>query len=253
MTSEDFGVSEAVHDGRLYDAINTDLADLPFYERRCRAAAGPVLELCCGTGRLTLPLLRAGIDITGLDFTESMLERGRSKARAGSLPDPFQFGDIRDFDLSRRFALIFLPFNSLQNTYTVDDVLRVFDRVRKHLEPEGAFIFDVFNPSLEFMVRGDGDPVDRHRGVLDDGREVIIAEQCRYDAAGQVNRVTWHHRVGEERFTSTLDMRCYYPLELEALLRLGGWRILERFGDFTEEPFTSASPKQILVCRPIDR
>jgi len=59
--------------------------------------------------------------------------------------------------------------------------------------------------------------------------------------------------VGEERFTSTLDMRCYYPLELEALLRLGGWRILERFGDFTEEPFTSASPKQILVCRPIDR
>lgn len=251
--TEAYGVSPPVHDGSLYDATNTFLSDLPFYERRCRAAGGPILELCCGTGRLTLPLLRAGLDVTGLDFTESMLERARAKAAEQGLPDRFLHGDIRDFDLARRFALVYLPFNSLQNTYSIDDVLRVFDRVREHLAPGGTFVFDVFNPDLALMIARDGEPIERYGGVLDDGREVRIAEQCRYDAAGQVNRVTWHYRVGDERFTARLDMRCFFPLELDALVRLAGWEVLERFGDFEEAPFTSASPKQILVCRPAAR
>jgi len=251
--TEPYGVSDPVHDGRLYDAMNTFLSDLPFYERRCRAAGGPILELCCGTGRLTLPLLRAGLDVTGLDFTESMLERARAKTAEYGLSDRFLHGDIRDFDLARRFALVFLPFNSLQNTYSIDDVLRVFERVGAHLAPGGTFVFDVFNPDLALMVARDGEPVERYHGELDDGREVHVAEQCRYDAAGQVNRVAWHYRVGEARFAAGLDMRCFYPLERDGLVRLAGWEVLERFGDFGETPFTSASPKQILVCRPAAR
>ncbi len=248
MTNE-YGVSAPLRDGEIYDAVNHDLGDLPFYEDLCREAKGPILELCCGTGRLTLPLLKAGFDVTGLDFTESMLERARAKAQAQSLPSPLLFGDMRDFALGRRFALVFIPFNSIQNTYTVDDVERIFACVREHLQPGGTFAFDVFNPDVARLVEKDGEPSERYRGVLDDGRELVILEENRYEAADQVNRVTWHHRVGDETFVGTLDMRCFFPLELEALLRYNGWRIVERFGAFSRAPFRSDSPKQICVCR----
>jgi SAM-dependent methyltransferase len=248
--TDDYGVTPNIHEGQIYDALNRDLSDLPFYEQRCREAGGPILELCCGTGRLTLPLLRAGFDITGLDFTESMLERARAKAAAESISASFVSGDMRDFSLERRFSLIFLPFNSLQNTYTIDDVERVLGCVRQHLLPGGTFIFDIFNPDFERLVKKEGGPVECHRGFLDDGREVVVTEECRYDAAGQVNRVTWYHHIEDETFIGTLDMRCYFPLEMLALLRLSGWQVIERFGDFSGAPLASDSPKQIFVCRP---
>jgi len=249
MHDATLGVSAAVYDGELYDALNTDASDLPFYERRCRNAGGPVLELCCGTGRLTVPLALAGIPITGLDFTASMLDRARRKAAAAAATCTFVEGDMREFSLEQRFSLVFIPFNSLQNTYTVDDVERVFACVNRHLEPNGTFVFDVFNPDIALMVERRGPPAERYRGRLDDGREVVVAETCHYDAATQVNRVTWYHRVGDERFEGRLDMRCFFPLELEALLRWTGWTALARFGDFDEQPFSSGSPKQIFVCR----
>ena len=132
---EALGVGEMVHNGVLYDKMNTFLDDLPFYTKWCRQASGEVLELCCGTGRLTIPLRQAGVPVTGLDFTPSMLERAQEKARQAGIDVDLVAGDMRNFDLGRTFGLIFIPFNSLQNTYSRPDLESVFAAVRRHLQP----------------------------------------------------------------------------------------------------------------------
>ncbi|RCK78268.1 MAG: Methyltransferase [Candidatus Ozemobacter sibiricus] len=250
-TNEPLGVGELIHDGVIYDKMNTSLEDLPFYTKWVRLAAGPALELCCGTGRLLLPLVQAGLPVTGLDFTPSMLERARAKARQAGLAVDLIEGDMRRFDLGRRFALVYIPFNSLQNTYTRADLEAIFACVHRHLAPEGRFIVDVFNPDLRLMIERARDFCEIDRFRLDDGRECIVAERCHYDAATQVNRVTWRFRLGDDVHDQKLDMRCFYPEELDALLAYNGFRVLHKFGHYDERPFASDAPKQICVCAPL--
>jgi SAM-dependent methyltransferase len=179
-----------------------------------------------------------------------MLARARAKARAAGLSPPLLRQDMRRLRLDRRFALIFIPFNSLQNTYTRTDLERVFRGVRRHLEPAGRFIVDVFNPNVDFIVRGRRLKRRRYRFRLPDGTPIAIDEQCRYDDARQVNRVTWILRIGRRApVRQQLDMRCFYPEELDALLRYNGLRVVRKYGSHARTPFACGSPQQICVCR----
>jgi ubiquinone/menaquinone biosynthesis C-methylase UbiE len=95
--------------------LNNDIvADIPFYMEEAGRAGGPVLELACGTGRLTIPIAQVGVDIGGLDQCPSMLARARAKASAAGIAIPFVESDCRNFSLERKFALIFMAFNSMQ-------------------------------------------------------------------------------------------------------------------------------------------
>ncbi|MHC5114071.1 MAG: class I SAM-dependent methyltransferase [Planctomycetota bacterium] len=244
--------SEYIHDGSFYDEINRFDSDLPFWRRQCGEAGGAVLELACGTGRLTIPLAQEGIDIEGVDVSASMLARARAKADEVGAAIRFTEGNMLDLDLGRRFALVFIPFNSLQCIEEVGDVGRVFDTARRHLAPGGRFVFDVFNPSIQYMTeRAEGwHPMREYTDA--EGCAVVVTEQCRYDAARQLNGVTWKIKRGGEVRTEQLEMRCFFPRELDALIRLFGFRRRALYGDYDESPFTSASPKQISVCEPGD-
>ena len=146
--------SEVYGDAVLYDAEEKQSQnDLPFYLAAARYARGPVLELACGTGRLTLALARAGIDITGLDISAPMLALAGKKAAKEGLKAGLFRGDVRSFRLKRKFKLIFIPFNSMQHLAGRADLERFFASVRAHLAPGGRFILDVFNPHPGYLVR----------------------------------------------------------------------------------------------------
>jgi len=144
--------------GLLYDAIPVYLAriDAAFFAQEAAAAGGPVLELGCGTGRVLLPIARAGGTITGVDSSAAMLERCRDMLSA----EPAEVrgrvtlhqADVRDLSLGSRFALITAPFRVLQHLTSVEDQLQLLDVVSRHLSPGGRFIFDVFNPHFARMA-----------------------------------------------------------------------------------------------------
>ena len=249
MTGDNLHVGDLVHDGELYDHVNSFLDDLPFYRSRCEVAGGRVLELCCGTGRLTIPLREAGIDIVGLDGSASMLQAAARKADQRDVDVEWVQADIREFDLSGRFRLVMLPFNSLQCIYSNEDLARTLTCIGGHLEPGGLFVFDIFNPSIDLMVERRQHPSEVAAFHTGDGRAVRITETCRYDDALQVNRVKWAVEIDGETRVQNLDMRVFYPLEMDALLRFHGWTVLHKYGSFDERPFESGMPKQIFVCR----
>ncbi|NRB49525.1 MAG: methyltransferase domain-containing protein [Saprospiraceae bacterium] len=246
-----YKVGDLIYDANIYDAMNTDLADLQFYQRWLPAKKDTrILELCCGTGRLTIPIAKAGYHITGVDFTASMLEKAQAKAAAEGLEIDFIEADIRNLDLPAQFDLIFIPFNSIHHLYQNEDLSKAFQCVKNHLKAGGLFLLDCFNPNLEVIVEGEKAQKEIAKYTTDDGRKVLIQQAMKYESSTQINRIEWHYFINDE-FDSiqNLDMRMYFPQELVAHLRWNGFEVMHKFGDFQEEPFGDGSAKQIFVCQ----
>lgn len=240
-------------DARRYDLESSKISgDVPFYEECAERYGEPVLEIACGTGRVTIPLAEKGIDIVGLDLAETMLDEARRKAARKNLEIEWVRADARNFDLGRKFRTIFIPFNSLAHFKTRKDAEGLFGSVKDHLSEGGRFIIDYFNPDLEILTRKPSEMYPNTEFTDDDGRKVEVTENNSYDCATQVNRIKWHYRVeGVEKFSIDLNMRIFFPAELEALLHCNGFAVEFRYGDYKGTPFSSDSPKQILICRAV--
>jgi SAM-dependent methyltransferase len=238
-------------DGRHYDLQNSNFAgDIPFYLRQIQKYGQPVLELACGTGRITIPLAEKGIQMTGVDVSPPMLSQARAKAAARGVDVHWIQADCRDFRLGQKFHLVFIPFNSITHLHDLESLSAFFSCVKAHLAEEGRFLIDVFNPRLDILIRDPGRryPVAQYPDP-DGGGIVTVTESNVYDAAQQINRIKWYYRIGqgEERVVEN-NMRIIFPQELEGLLHYNGFVIEGKFGDYDEAPFESGSPKQLVVC-----
>lgn len=247
--------SEIYWDGRHYDAFNKPYEDdIPFYLSECRRARGPVLELACGTGRLTIPLKKAGIDIAGLDLSGPMLEQARAKAAAEGLKIRFSRGNAAGFKAGERYRLVFMAFNSMQHLAGHRELAGLFSSVRRCLAPGGRFIFDVFSPDPRYLMRDPEEllPVAYYDDPAGDGK-VLVNERYSYDKEAQVSRITWYFRREKDGKTrrKAVNLRCFFPEELLALVRNNGFRVLGRYGNFKKGRFTGASRSQVLVCSPL--
>src|SRR5947209_8417181 len=87
------------------------LAAERFYVEEAKRGGGRVLELGCGTGRLTVLIAQDGVEIAGLDLSEPMLEAARANALAAGVNIPFVEGDMRRFHLPGHFSTILIPGN----------------------------------------------------------------------------------------------------------------------------------------------
>jgi SAM-dependent methyltransferase len=244
-------VGHLIYDAHMYDGMNTNLADLQFYKRWLpKHKDTTILELCCGTGRLTLPIAEDGYTITGVDITASMLDQAKIKASKKGLEVAFMEADIRTLNLPEKFDLIFIPFNSIHHLYKNEDLFKAFKVVKNHLKEGGLFLLDCFNPNIQFIVEGEKKLKVIAEYTTNDGRDVLIKQIMRYETKTQINRIEWHYFING-RFDSiqNMDMRLFFPQELDAYLEWNGFKIIHKFGSFEEEAFNDHSEKQIFVCQ----
>ena len=137
-------------DPAIYDLENKNFEpDGPFYLSMAQQVNGSVLELGCGTGRVTIPLARNGIDITGLDIVRGML--ARAKANAGELPIRWIEADVREFHLGKRFDLICTTGSVFQHLLERKEQEMMLACVQEHLSPDGIFVVDALFPSAGSM------------------------------------------------------------------------------------------------------
>jgi len=243
---------ELYRDGRHYDLQNADVTeDIPYWVEIAREAGGPVLELCCGTGRISFPLAEAGFEVTGIDASEAMLDHARYKMQKNGLRVEFIHGDVRDFDLGREFKLVFIPFNSINHLHTTEDIESFFGCVKRHLAPGGKFAIDIFVPNAGYLVR---DPEERRLiAEYDDpdgGGLVTVTESNLYNPALQINHVRWfaHFHQLKKTVKADLNMRMFFPQELDMLLKYNGFSIEAKYGDYKRGAFKADSIKQLFVC-----
>ena len=247
----DYKVGELIYDAHIYDGLNTFLSDLQFYKKWLPAKKeARILELCCGTGRLTIPIAQAGYNICGVDYTPSMLEQAKKKAFEAKLKIDFIEADIKMLDLQEKFDLIFIPFNSIHHTYQNEDLSKTLECIKNHLQKRGLFLLDCFNPNIQYIVESEKEQTVIADYTTDDGRNVLIKQAMHYESTTQINRIKWHYFInGEFHSVQNMDMRLFFPQELDSYLERFGFHIVHKFGSFEEEVFNNNSEKQIFICQ----
>ena len=228
----------------FYSSTGPQIAgDAAFYERVAREVGGPVLELACGTGRIALPLAKAGLHVTGVDRSEAMLAIARSKLAA--LPASMQERltlvnqDMSALDLGQRFGFVFVPFRSFQHLLTIDLQRKSLEAVRRHLEPTGRLALHLFDPRLDWLI-------DAHialpglSGTHPETGRRYVGEILRtnFDHLNQVRLDLWRYAEigpnGEALAEDTREMalRWTYRWELHHLLNLCGLAVEAEYSDF---------------------
>jgi SAM-dependent methyltransferase len=253
---------------RHYDAgyaANQYLADIPFYVDLAKRSGGPVLEIACGTGRVLAPIAREGIEIEGVDNSQSMLGVLHSNLERESreVRDRVTLheGDMRDFRLERKFPLVIIPFRPLQHMYTVQDQVAALTSAAFHLEEGGSLAFDVFFPNFEAIPANIGKEILDLEWTLDAERRRIVRRCFRkksYDKIQQTFTGEFVFRTYEGdnlilEETDPLKMSYYTYPQLRALFLLTGLEPVEEYGSFTREPLDNASQQMIFVLRKINQ
>lgn len=237
-------------DAEFYDAeFATRGHEIPFYCRWASRTGGPILEVACGSGRLTLPIAQQGLEIVGLDLSASMLARAQAKSTNETPAVEWIHQDCRTMDLGRTFKLIFSATNAMQHLTDGESIDSFLRAARRHLSPDGRLILDVMNPSMKKLSRTADEPYAFKSFTMPDGRRIDVEARSWYRADVQQLRFTLTYRHAEEIVrTKDVAMRCFFPEELRALCRHNGFTITQQYGDYDERPITSESAKLILVC-----
>lgn len=229
----------------VYDTyVKTDF-DVPFFIEEARRG-GSVLELTSGTGRLSIPLLEAGVRLTCLDCCREMLSVLRRKLTAKGLDAPLHEMDMCTFDLSGRFDLIIVPFNSFSEIAEPESQVRALQAVRRHLSDGGRFICTLHNPSPRLKLV-DGQLHERGRFLLPDGRWLTLASIERYDPATrmiegeQCYEISSKDTKAQESWKTHIRFCLHSKKGFEELAVQSGFRILRLYGDYQRSAFDPES------------
>ena len=203
------------------------------------AEGGSALELGIGTGRVAVPLRRAGIDVHGIDASERMVARLRAKA--GGAEIPVTIADFRTFELETTFSLVYVVFNTFFGLLTQDDQVACFRSVARHLGDGGCFAMEAFVPDLARFDRG------QRVAVTDLEVDRVRIEATVHDPIAQRSdsQAIVLRAGGIELFP--VKIRYAYVGELDLMARLAGMRLRERWGGWDRSPLTAAGTAHISV------
>lgn len=234
----------AIYDA-LYDAFTEDI---PFYAALAREAGGPVCELACGSGRVTVPLGKAGIEVIGIDASPQMLSAAEARAHSARLPAGrvvFAEGDMRSPLQDGRFSLVIIPLHSLSHLLENSDVYACLNGAHAALRPGGRLAFAIHNPDPRSLAR-EADDVVRIHHDLD---SVAVYESTNYDAERQILNLSWYVEAAEETKRFDYALRMFFPQEIRTIAEYCGFTWEARYGWYDGTPFTPESGTQIIVLR----
>lgn len=224
-----------VYDNWYLDERNPDAAVQVLTEL---ARGGRVLELGIGTGRISLPLMGAGVEVHGIDASPAMVEKLRAK---GAESIPVTFGDFADVPVDGMFNVVFIAFNMLFALTTQEAQLRCFRNVAAHLDTHGVFVIEAFVPNVARFTRG------QNVSTIDVQTDEVRMDVSLHDPVTQ--QVRSQHLVFAEGGVHLYPVviRYVWPSELDLMARLAGLRLRDRWGGWNREPFTADSGNHVSV------
>ncbi|MBS4196078.1 class I SAM-dependent DNA methyltransferase [Lederbergia citri] len=251
----DFDNLDGYRDAVVYDQLN-DLDELEekFFSDLAHQSDGPILDIACGTGRLTIPLAKQGYDLTGVDITIEMLEVARRKSSDQDVSINWIHADIRDFEIEKKYKMIYTTGNSFQHFLDRESQEGLLRTVHKHLDQEGLFAFETRNPVLSRLAADQDIEKDAGSYVDKDGFHGSSTFHRSYDHKNQLELYTFTNRKWKDP-TNVIEtkepfaIRYFFPQELESLLYYNGFTLEKMYGNFDLSPFKADSPLMVCVCR----
>lgn len=242
----------------LYDTYVPATFDIDFFVNEATKSKGDVLELMAGSGRVSLPLLEAGVNLTCVDLSAGLNAVLREKlAQRGLQADVHQM-DICELDLLKKFDMVIIPFSSFAHVTSPQAQRKALERIHQHLHLGGTFICTLGNPALRkqainsqlrlfrtYPLEGGGSLL---LWILEDfsseDPQVVEARQFyeEYDANGTMTSkkcIELHFRLSDRN-------------EFERMAQETGFKIKALYGDFTYAKFQEkSSPHMIWIMEAV--
>ena len=211
---------------------------------RCLAAladGGAVLELGIGTGRIALPLAATGVTVEGIDGSPEMVAELRGKPGGADLR--VEVGDFATTRMGRRYAVVALPFNTINALPSQEAQVQTFRTAAEHLEPGGAFVVENWVPDLGAFRSG------RAMRVHEAGGQQVLIEVAQLHAAEQRMTTTKIAFTPDGVRLLPANHRYVWPAELDLMARLAGLHLETRWSGWDRQPFTDESTGYVAVYR----
>jgi SAM-dependent methyltransferase len=193
------------------------MGDVPFYVELARQAAADghtVLELGCGTGRVTIPIAKSGVEVVGLDNAAPMLDIARRKATAAGVNVRWIEADMRSFEIDQLFGLVIIPYRSFMHLLTDEAQASCLRTVRAHLVLGGRLALNVFAPPFVSPETGSTSPI--------------------------ISKI---HKLMSLRYVSRVEM--------QTLLEAAGFEVEALYGGFRGEAFEDSSTEVVWLAKTI--
>jgi SAM-dependent methyltransferase len=236
----------------IYDLyVNTDF-DIPFFINETARFKDEILELMCGTGRVSLPLLEAGKKLTCVDYSEKMLEIFREKAHERNLTVNLVRTDVKKMNLGRRFGMILLPFHSLAEILSEKEQLLALKHIAMHLKENGTFILTLQNP-VKRIESADG-TLRKIGSFNTPAGSLIVSCINNFDPADKIvsgfQYYEFYDKTGilTEKRELKINFRPLFYIDLLKLLDQSGLQITDIYGDYKYSLF-SEDDSQFMICR----
>ena len=242
----------------LYDLEHAEYdEDIPLYLNFAEVVGDPILDLGCGTGRITLPLAKAGWRVTGLDRSSAMLDVARARVAANNSIADVEFieADFGTPDLGRSsyYGLVIIGLNGLMHLPTLDKQRTCLSAAHKALDPRGQIIIDVVNPNPETLHSLDRGVVHEGGWRMHDGRQVDKFSARKVSSATQtIDTQIWYDIVEPDgvvrRTISSFTLRYVHQAELALLLERAGFIECQFYGSYELDPFDDSSERLIVTA-----
>ncbi len=228
--------------------------DVAFWQRIALATKGRVLELGCGTGRIALPIARANRALVGIDRSQAMLARARTRVRRARLQKKLRLvrGDIRHLPFpDRAFSLVMAPYGILQSLLVERDLRDTLAAVTRVLAPDGLFGMELVADlpawdeySKRVSLRG-------KRGAT--GAPITLYESVRQDRAKGITRFEQEFVEGRGRSASrrtfSLAFRTVTVPQMAKRLEKAGLEVEALLGDYQGGPWDLRAEAWIILAR----
>jgi SAM-dependent methyltransferase len=233
-----------------YDWIYSDELDLKFYLNEARNARGPVLEVACGTGRILLKLIQSGIDATGIDLSDGMLAKLQENAKTLGIRANAIQADMTDFQISRKFNLIIMPYRSFLHLKDSETRKKTLQNLREHLAEGGRLILHTYNPSGEEMgMQGGYHNYDYEEMTAPDGTKYRLDWFLNFEPRGRIGHYKIVLKLYDGRVKEFLmDLSFVTNRELESLLKTAGFRNIKSYCGFSYGTYTNECKEVLSIA-----
>ena len=235
------------------DYYGRNVGDINFWVDQCKNKS-KILEVACGTGRVTFPIIESGKKVYALDYSKAMLDilKEKSKEKGYNEKNIEIFcQDMRNMKFDCKFDIILITSNSVNHLEKTKDFEKMLLSAYSLLKKGGLLVFDALKPKFKYLMRNMNEFYDNDEFVLKKTGEVIkICENSKYNHATQINDVNYYYTdsKGNKTVLNT-KVRLYFPQELDYIIQKSNFKIIGKYDWYDLRLFEGKTNEQIYILR----
>lgn len=246
------------HIAELYDLEHASLrADIDLLLSFADIVGDPILEMGCGSGRILVPLAKAGFDVTGIDRSATMLGRASDAARDAGVSERVTLAELDMANADQApggpFGLVIFSLNGLMHLTTAARQLAALRAAFAALDPKGQLIIDTLNPTPQHLSQLEAGQVLEGSWVRPDGSTVDKWSHRQLQPASQlIDTILWYERISRDgrttRTRAQFSLRYVHASELELMLTLAGFSETRLYGSYDLDPYDDDSERLFVTA-----